>query len=113
MNKEQKTSAEMQTQEEFDRSICMSFFGNYRTSVKRIENRYGIDMAYKVQSAIIDYGLYGIRPTDEDVLIFVSETVFDVIDKSQEKRARSFSGEDLEMSKKIIQSHLDRPDLPT
>ena len=42
MNKEQKTSAEMQTQEEFDRSICMSFFGNYRTSVKRIENRYGI-----------------------------------------------------------------------
>jgi len=97
--------------EEFDRSICMSFFGNYRTSVKRIEKKYGVDMAYKVQSAIIDYGLYGIRPIDEDILIFVSETVFDVIDKGQEKRARAFSGEDLEMSKKIIQSHCDRPDL--
>lgn len=111
MNKEQNTNATMQTQEEFDRSICMSFFGNYRTSIKRIEKKYGKEMAYDVQSAIIDYGLYGIRPTDEDILIFVSETVFDVIDKSQAKRAKGFSGEDLEMSKKIIQSHLDRPDL--
>lgn len=110
MNKEQNTNVPTQ-KEEFDRSICMSFFGNYRTSVKRIEKKYGVDMAYKVQSAIIDYGLYGIKPTDEDILIFVSETVFDVIDKSQAKRARSFSGEDLEMSKKIIQSHRDRPDL--
>lgn len=110
MNKEQRTSVVTQT-EEFDRSICMSFFGNYRTSVKRIEKRFGVDTAYKVQSAIIDYGLYGVRPTDEDILILVSETVFDVIDKSQAKRARNFNGEDLEMSKKIIQSHLDRPDL--
>lgn len=109
MNKEQRT--EKQTQDEFDRSICMSYFGNYRTSVKRIENKYGKELAYDVQSAIIDYGLYGIRPTDEDLLIFVSETVFDVIDKSQAKRAKGFSGEDLEMSKKIIQSHRDRPDL--
>ena len=97
--------------EEFDRSICMSFFGNYRTSVKRIEKKYGKETAYDVQSAIIDYGLYGIKPEDEDLLIFVSETVFDMIDKGQEKRARAFSGEDLEMSKKIIQSHRDRPDL--
>ncbi len=110
MNKTQNTNVTTQT-EEFDRSICMSFFGNYRTSVKRIEKKYGVDMAYKVQSAIIDYGLYGIKPTDEDILIFVSETVFDVIDKSQAKRARGFSGEDLEMSKKIIQSHRDRPEL--
>ena len=106
-----KNVATQTTEEEFDRSICMSYFGNYRTSVKRIENKYGKELAYDVQSAIIDYGLYGIRPVDEDLLIFVSETVFDVIDKSQEKRARGFSGEDLEMSKKIIQSHCDRPDL--
>lgn len=111
MNKEQKENEIIQKQEEFDRSICMTFFGNYRTSIRRIEKRYGKELAYDVQSAIIDYGLYGIRPTDEDILIFVSETVFDVIDKSQSKRARSFSGEDLEMSKKIIQSHRDRPDL--
>ena len=104
-------SKEQNLKEEFDRSICMSFFGNYRTSVKRIENRFGKELAYDVQSAIIDYGLYGIRPTDEDILIFISETVFDVIDKSQAKRARGFSGEDLETSKKIIQSHIDRPDL--
>lgn len=97
--------------EEFDRSICMSFFGNYRTSVKRIEKKYGKETAYDVQSAIIDYGLYGIKPEDEDLLIFISETVFDMIDRGQEKRARAFSGEDLEMSKKIIQSHRDRPDL--
>jgi hypothetical protein len=110
MNKTQNTNVTMQT-EEFDRSICMTFFGNYRTSVKRIEKKYGKETAYDVQSAIIDYGLYGIKPTDEDLLIFISETVFDVIDKGQEKRARAFSGEDLEMSKKIIQSHRDRPDL--
>lgn len=110
MNKTQNTNVTMET-EEFDRSICMSFFGNYRTSVKRIENKYGKETAYDVQSAIIDYGLYGIKPEDEDLLIFVSETVFDMIDRGQEKRARAFSGEDLEMSKKIIQSHRDRPDL--
>ena len=111
MNKNQNSNAEMQHNEEFDRSVCMSFFGNYRTSIKRIEKRYGKEMAYDVQSAIIDYGLYKIRPDDEDLLIFISETVFDVIDKGQAKRARAFSGEDLEMSKKIIQSHRDRPDL--
>lgn len=110
MSKEQRTNVTTQT-EEFDRSICMSFFGNYRTSVKRIEKKYGKETAYDVQSAIIDYGLYGIKPEDEDLLIFVSETVFDMIDRGQEKRARAFSGEDLEMSKKIIQSHRDRPDL--
>lgn len=111
MTKDAKRNAEMQTKEEFDRSICMMFFGNYRSNVKRIERRFGVELAYKVQSAIIDYGLFGIMPEDEDIIILVNDAVFDMIDRSQANRARGFAGEDLEMSKKIIRSHLDRPDL--
>ena len=88
--------------EEFDRSICMSFFNDHRELVKRIERLHGTEMAYRVQSTIIDYGLYGIKPTEEELLQFIPEPVLNQIDNNQKRRARSFKGEDLEVSRSII-----------
>ena len=111
MNKLQNANEMTQSQEEFDRSICMSFFNDHRQLVKRIERLHGIEMAYKVQSAIIDYGLDGIIPEEEELLQFIPEPVLNQIDKNQKRRARSFKGEDLEVSRSIILLHRDHPEM--
>ena len=110
MNKTQNTNVETQT-EEFDRSVCMSFFNDHRELVKRIQRLHGLEMAYKVQSAIIDYGLNGIKPTEEELLQFIPEPVLNQIDNNQKRRSRSFKGEDLEVSRSIILLHRDRPEM--
>lgn len=110
MNKEQNTNVPVQ-KEEFDRSVCMSFFNDHRELVKRIERLHGIEMAYKVQNAIIDYGLDGIKPTEEELLQFIPEPVLNQIDSNQKRRAKSFKGEDLEVSRSIILLHRDRPEM--
>lgn len=97
--------------EEFDRSICMSFFNDHRALVKRIERLHGIEMAYKIQSALIDYGLDGIKPTEEELLQYIPEPVLNQIDNNQKRRAKSFKGEDLEVSQSIILLHRDRPEM--
>lgn len=105
------TKDNLTTQEEFDRSICMSFFNDHRALVQRIERLHGVEMAYKVQNAIIDYGLDGVKPTDEVLLQFIPEPVLNQIDGNQKRRARSFKGEDLEVSRSIILLHRDRPEM--
>jgi predicted transcriptional regulator len=106
MSKEKKTN-----NEEFDRSICMSFFNDHRELVKRIERLHGLEMAYKVQCAIIDYGLDGIAPTEEELLQYIPEPVLNQIDNNQKRRSKSFKGEDLEVSRSIILLHRDRPEM--
>ena len=110
MNKDTK---EKQTtkKEEFDRSVCMSYFDDHRQLVKRIERLQGIEMAYRVQNLIIDYGLDGIKPTDEELLQFVPEPVLNQIDQNQKRRSKGFLGEDLEVSRSIILLHRDHPEL--
>lgn len=110
MNKTQNTNVTTQT-EEFDRSICMSFFNDHRLLVKRVERLHGLEMAYRVQNAIIDYGLDGIKPTEEELLQFIPEPVLNQIDNNQKRRAKSFKGEDLEVSRSIILLHRDRPEM--
>lgn len=111
MNKLQNANATTQTQEEFDRSICMSFFDDHRKLVKRIERMQGIEMAYKVQNLIIDYGLDGVMPTDEELLQFVPEPVLNQIDNNQKRRSKGFQGENLDLSRSIIIFHRDHPEL--
>lgn len=111
MNNFQNENAAMQTKEEFDRSMCMSFFDDHRKLVKRIERMQGIEMAYRVQNLIIDYGLDGVMPKDEELLQFVPEPVLNQIDQNQKRRSKGFQGENLEVSRSIILLHRDRPDL--
>lgn len=96
--------------EEFDRSRCMSYFDDHRKLVKRIERMRGVEVAYKVQSSIIDYGLYGIFPDDDEILQYIPEPILNQIDRNQERRERCFAGEDLEMSRSIILMHRDHPE---
>ena len=110
MDKEQITNAIIK-KEEFDRSICMSFFNDHRKLVHRIERLHGIEMAYKVQNAIIDYGLDGRFPVDETILQYVPEPILNQIDQNQKRRSKGFQGEDLEASRSIILLHRDRPEL--
>lgn len=111
MNKNQNEKEVIKSEKEFDRSICMSFFDDHRKLVQRMERLHGIEIAYKVQNLIIDYGLDGIMPTDESLLQYVPEPVLTQIDQNQKRRAKGFKGEDLETSRSIILLHRDRPEL--
>lgn len=89
----------------------MSYFDDHRRMVKRIERLHGIEMAYAVQNIIIDYGLDGVLPTDDDnILQYIPEPIFGQIDRNQERRARGFKGDDLEVSRSIILLHRDHPE---
>ena len=101
----------MENEKEFDRSICMSYFNDHRQLVKRIERMHGMEMAYKIQNVIIDYGLDGIMPTDDNILQYIPEPIFNQIDNNQKRRSKGFKGEDLELSRSIILLHRDRPEL--
>ena len=67
-------------------------------------------MGFDYYHSLAKYGLYGIKPADPMIELLISETAFKMLDQSQNRRARGFSGkEDLELSKKIIDLYLSQP----
>lgn len=100
----------MKQQKEFDRSVCMSIFCDHYEQAEKILNTLGKEVGFDYYHSIVKYGLFGIKPDDPMINLLISETTFKMIDQSQNKRARGFSGkEDLELSKKIIELYLSKP----
>lgn len=96
--------------EEFDRSVCFTFFNDYHEQIMRVEKAYGVETAFDVYKAIVNYGLYEKEIDDEKLQILVGASTLTKIDSSQSRRSRGFAGEDLEMSRSIILMHLEHPE---
>ena len=96
---------------EFDRSKCFTFFSTYRTQGQRIEEILGRDRALDYYKAIIDYGLYAKPIEDEELLLYIGDTLLETIDSSQKRRERSFGHEDMTATRSIIELVRDRPGL--
>lgn len=93
---------------EFDRSVCFTYFGNYFRQVKNVEKLIGMEMAYKVQNAIVEYGLWGKEIDDPQVKMLVGEPTLDLIDSSQARRSRGFT-EDVEKTQKVMSYYAEHP----
>ena len=52
MNKQQK---------EFDRSVCFMFYNDFHEQIMDVKRDFGIETAFEVYEAIVNYGLYGIE----------------------------------------------------
>lgn len=98
----------MSKAKEFDRSVCFTYFGNYDRQIKNIEKQFGLEQAYKVQTAIIEYGLYGFLPEDPMTRIMLGETTIDLIDSSQQRRENGFGG-DKAKTQKVIDYFKEHP----
>lgn len=93
---------------EFDRSICFTFYGTYAAQGKRIRKVYGDKMAADYYEAIIDYALSRKPIKNEELMLLVGDTTLQTIDSSQKRRSRGF-GEDTDVTRSIIELVRDRP----
>lgn len=96
--------------EEFDRSVCFTFFNDYHEQIMRVREAYGPVKAFDVYEAIANYGLYETKISDPEIILLVGASLLKNIDNSQKKRAQCFAGEDIEMTRKIIKLHLEHPE---
>lgn len=97
------------SKKEFDRSVCFSFFGDYRETARGIEEDFGETEALRYYNAIIDYALYGDIPEQKGILKLIWPTTKSTIDKSINRRASGFGREDKEMTKKILEYKAQNP----
>ena len=93
---------------EFNRSVCFTFFRSYLEQAELIAKEYGKDAGYDSMVAIVRYALFKEEPDGILPKIVVSG-LKDAIDAGQEKRSKGFKGEDVEMTNKIIKYKEDNP----
>lgn len=93
------------SEKEFDRGKCFTFFASYRKQGERIKEILGPEKALEYYEAVIDYGLYA-KPIDNNLLLYVGDTLLETIDSSQEKRSRAF-GENMTITRSILETVRD------
>lgn len=99
------------SEKEFDRSICFSFFGDYRDTAKMIEEQAGTQDALAYYNAIADYALYDIEPQYDSVALkLVWPTTKTTLDASIRRRKRGFAREDTDQTKRILEERAKDPD---
>lgn len=96
------------SEKEFDRGKCFTFFSSYRKQGERIKEILGPEKALEYYEAVIDYGLYA-KPIDNNLLLYVGDTLLETIDSSQEKRSRAF-GENMIITRSILETVRDHPE---
>mgnify|MGYP002747615932 CR=1 FL=1 len=96
------------SEKEFDRGKCFTFFASYRKQGERIKEILGTEKALEYYEAVIDYGLYA-KPIDNNLLLYVGDTLLETIDSSQEKRSRAF-GENMTITRSILETVRDHPE---
>lgn len=96
------------SEKEFDRGKCFTFFASYRKQGERIKEILGPEKALEYYEAVIDYGLYA-KPIDNNLLLYVGDTLLETIDSSQEKRSRAF-GENMTITRSILETVRDHPE---
>lgn len=98
-----------QQEKEFDRSICFTYFGNYYRQIELVKEQCGLEIAYKVYKAIVEYGLFKKEITDPKIRMLVGEATLDLIENSQKKRENGF-GENIEQTQTIIDYNREHPE---
>lgn len=93
---------------EFNRSVCFTFFEDYRKTAIEIENDFGKEAVCDYYNAIIDYALYEIEPELKGVLKYTWHTTKTTIDSSVNRRASGFR-EDTEATEKILEYKRQNP----
>ncbi len=96
------------SEKEFDRGKCFTFFASYRKQGERIKEILGPEKALEYYEAVIDYGLYA-KPIDNNLLLYVGDTLLETIDSSQEKRSRAFN-ENMTVTRSILETVRDHPE---
>ena len=96
------------SEKEFDRGKCFTFFASYRKQGERIKEILVPEKALEYYEAVIDYGLYA-KPIDNNLLLYVGDTLLETIDSSQEKRSRAF-GENMTITRSILETVRDHPE---
>lgn len=96
------------SEKEFDRGKCFTFFASYRKQGERIKEILGPEKALEYYEAVIDYGLYA-KPIDNNLLLYIGDTLLETIDSSQEKRSRAF-GENMTVTRSILETVRDHPE---
>ena len=94
--------------DEFDRSVCFTFYGSYALQGKRIRRLYGDKVAADYYEAIIDYALNQKPIEDENLMVYIGDTILETINSSQKRRSRGFK-EDMEVTRSIIEYVRDHP----
>lgn len=102
MTKETTKILENGSKKEFDRSMCFTFFEDYFLTAKEIEADLGCKEALEYYNAIISYALYGDNPELKGAIKYIWPTTKSNIDRSIDSRKRSFNGEDIEMTEKVL-----------
>lgn len=93
----------------FDRSVCFSFFGDYKQTADEIEKEYGMEAALAYYKALSSYALYDEEPELTGVVKILWPTTRTTIDSSI-KRRRSGFGEDTAKTEEILQYKKDNPE---
>lgn len=93
---------------EFDRSICFTFFESYLEQGELVNVNLGSEVCANYFIALCRYALYQEEPQDSIIKMLITG-LKNTIDAGQNKRAKSFKGEDVDMTNKILKYKEDNP----
>lgn len=108
MNKEQRTST-TQTKKEFDRSVCFTFYKSFHEQIMDVKRDFGLEAAFEVYEAIVNYGLYETELEKGRVRTLVGNTTIEQIESSQNRRSKGFNKEDFGQTKLVAEYYRDHP----
>lgn len=95
---------------EFDRSICFTFFEDYRKTAVSIEKMLGKEAACDYYTGLIDYALYAKEPQFDGMLEIIWPTTKANLDAGIERRKRGFRKEDTQKTQRILDYHSKNPE---
>lgn len=96
----------MRQEKEFERNRCFMFFESYLESAEKYQTLFGTEVAFNYLIGLIKYALYQEESEDAMTNGLVS-ALKNTIDSGQEKRAKSFSGENFEQTKVVAEYYRD------
>lgn len=100
----------MKQEKEFDRSICFTFYNEFHEQIMDVKRDFGLEQAFEVYEAIVNYGLYGIEIQKGRLRTLVGNSTIAKVENSQENRARWFNGENFEQTKVVAEYMRDHPE---
>lgn len=97
------------TNKVYDRTVCFTFFQDYRNTAKSLEGQFGKEAAYDYYDGLIDYALFATEPQFNGVLEILWPTTKANIEASIERRKQGFRSEDTEKTQKILDYQAKNP----
>lgn len=94
----------------FDRSVCFSFFGDYKQTADEIESECGMEAALSYYKALSNYALYDEEPALTGIVKILWPTTKTTIDNSIKRRKGGFREEDSSMTESVLKYKRDNPE---